>query len=340
MPERVDVVVVGMGPGGEAVAGRLAEAGLSVVGVEGRLVGGECPYWGCVPSKMMIRAANLLAEARRVPGMAGQVTVRPDWAPVAARIRDEATDDWDDRVAVDRFVAKGGRFVRGRARLAGPGEVRVGERILQARRGVVFAAGTQPEIPPIPGLDTVPYWTNREAIETKELPASLLVLAGGAVGAELAQVFARFGVAVSVVEAVDRLLPAEEPEAGNLLAGVFAAEGIGVYTGAAVTRVDHDGSRVTLQLDRGDRLAAERLLVATGRRAGLAALGVRAVGLDPSARWVEVDKHLRAGDGLWAVGDITGKGAFTHVAVYQAAIAARDILGEPAPERTTARCPG
>jgi pyruvate/2-oxoglutarate dehydrogenase complex dihydrolipoamide dehydrogenase (E3) component len=142
MTEQVDVVVVGLGPGGEEVAGKLAEAGLSVVGVEGKLVGGECPYWGCVPSKMMIRAANLLAEARRIPGMAGQATVRPDWAPVAARIRDEATDDWDDKVAVDRFVGKGGRFVRGWARLAGPGRVAVGDEVFEARRGVVLGTGT------------------------------------------------------------------------------------------------------------------------------------------------------------------------------------------------------
>jgi pyruvate/2-oxoglutarate dehydrogenase complex dihydrolipoamide dehydrogenase (E3) component len=313
------------------VAGRLAEAGLSVVGVEEKLLGGECPYWGCVPSKMMIRAANLLAEARRVPGMAGQVSVRPDWAPVAARIRDEATDDWDDRVAVDRFVGKGGTFVRGHGRLVGPGAVRVGGQTFQSRRGVVLATGTTPAIPPIPGLQTVPYWTNREAVEVKDLPASLLVLGGGAVGVELAQVFGRFGVTVTVVEAADRLLPGEEPEAGQLLARVFTDEGIGVHAGVSATGVGHDGSRFTLHLDGGKQVSAERLLVATGRRTDLAALGADAAGLDPAARFVDVDEHLRAGDGLWAVGDVTGRGAFTHVAVYQAGIATRDILGEPGP---------
>ena len=151
-----DVVVIGMGPGGEDVAGRLAEAGLEVVGVERKLVGGECPYWGCIPSKMMIRAGNLLAEARRVPGMAGDASGQPDWGPVAQRIRDEATDDWDDRVAVERFEGKGGRFVRGDGRIAGPDRVAVGDRVIEARRGIVVATGTHAAVPPIPGLDGVP----------------------------------------------------------------------------------------------------------------------------------------------------------------------------------------
>src|SRR5580704_13002882 len=149
MTEQVDVVVLGMGPGGEEVAGRLAQAGLDVVGIEGKLLGGECPYWGCVPSKMMIRAANLLAEARRIPGMAGASTVTPDWAPVARRIRDEATDDWDDKVAVDRFVGKGGRFVRGWGKLDGPRRVAVGDDGYEAARAVVIGTGSRVWAPPI-----------------------------------------------------------------------------------------------------------------------------------------------------------------------------------------------
>jgi pyruvate/2-oxoglutarate dehydrogenase complex dihydrolipoamide dehydrogenase (E3) component len=324
-----DVVVIGMGPGGEDVAGRLAEAGLDVVGVERQLVGGECPYWGCVPSKMMIRAANLLAEARRIPGMAGDATVRPDWAPVAQRIRDEATDDWDDRVAVERFEAKGGRFLRGEGRIVAPGRVAMGDREIEARRGIVVATGTHAVIPPIPGLGRVPYWTNREAVEAKELPSSLIVLGGGAVGVELAQVFARFGVAVTVVELLDRLVPGEEPEAGRLLADVFEAEGVAVRTSARVTEVHRDGGRLAVGLDDGTRLAAAQLLVATGRRADLAAVGLGAVGVDETRRSVPVDEHLRVTDGVWAVGDITGKGAFTHVAMYQSPIAVADILGQP-----------
>ncbi|HZA86133.1 MAG TPA: NAD(P)/FAD-dependent oxidoreductase [Acidimicrobiales bacterium] len=324
-----DVVVIGMGPGGEDVAGRLAEAGLEVVGVERQLVGGECPYWGCVPSKMMIRAANVLAEARRVPGMAGDATVRPDWAPVAQRIRDEATDDWDDRVAVERFEAKGGRFLRGEGRIVAPGRVAMGDREIEARRGIVVATGTHAVIPTIPGLGRVPYWTNREAVEAKELPSSLIVLGGGSVGVELAQVFARFGAEMTVVEMMDRLVPGEEPEAGRLLADVFEAEGVAVRTSARVTEVHRDGARLAVGLDDGTRLAAAQLLVATGRRADLAAVGLGAVGVDETRRWVPVDEHLRVTDGVWAVGDITGKGAFTHVAMYQSPIAVADILGQP-----------
>ena len=213
---QADAVVIGMGPGGEDVAGRLAEAGLDVVGIEKELVGGECPYWGCVPSKMMIRASNLIAEARRVPGIAGDATVTTDWAPVAHRIH-EATDDWNDRAAVERFEDKGGRFVRGAGRLDGPGRVAVGNDVFEARRAVVLAIGSAATVPPIPGLGDVPFWTNREAIEAKDLPQSLVVLGGGAIGLELSQVFERFGVQVRVVEALDRLLPPEEPEASALI---------------------------------------------------------------------------------------------------------------------------
>lgn len=330
MVETVDVVVLGLGVGGEDVAGRLAEAGLVVVGVEENLVGGECPYWGCIPSKMMVRAAGLLAEARRVPGMAGDASVASDYAPVAGRIRKEATDDWNDQVAVDRFTGKGGRFLRGRGRLTGPGEVTVDGRLFRPRRGIVLATGTLPAVPPIDGLAGTPYWTNRELVKATEVPPSLLVLGGGAVGLEFAQVFARFGSQVTVVEAADRLAPVEEPEAGDLLATVFAREGIGVRVGAAASRVRHDGQRFTVTV-AGEDLTAERLLVATGRRADLAALGLEHAGVDKSARWLPVDDRLRAADRLWAVGDLTGHGAFTHVATYQAPIAARSILGEDGP---------
>jgi pyruvate/2-oxoglutarate dehydrogenase complex dihydrolipoamide dehydrogenase (E3) component len=329
MTEQVDVVVLGLGVGGEEVAGRLAEAGLEVVGIEHGLVGGECPYWGCIPSKMMIRAGNLLAEARRVDGMAGHSDVTPDWAPVADRIRVEATDDWNDRVAVDRFTGKGGRFVRGGGRLVGPGAVEVDGERFDARRAVVLATGTVPVIPPIAGLSDTPYWTNREAIEAKTLPASLLVLGGGAVGLELAQVYARFGVAVTVVEALDRLLPVEEPESSALAQSALEADGITVRVGARATVVGHDGDQFTVTADGEFR--AEGLLVAVGRRADLRPLGVDSVGIEPSAPAVPVDERMRAGERLWAVGDVTGHGAFTHMAMYQAGIAVGDILGQDRP---------
>jgi pyruvate/2-oxoglutarate dehydrogenase complex dihydrolipoamide dehydrogenase (E3) component len=326
-----DVVVLGMGPGGEDLAGKLAEAGLDVVGVESNLVGGECPYWGCIPSKMMIRAGNLLAEAGRVPGMAGSAHVEPDFDSVAARIR-EATSNWDDTAAADRFVGKGGRLLRGRGRLAGPGIVMVepadpdAESVrIAVRRAVVVSTGTQPNTPPIPGLADLPYWTNRDAIAATEVPDSLLVLGGGAIGLELAQLFARFGAAVTIIEGSDRLLAAEEPEASQLLAEVLDREGVTVLTDAKVSAASHNGTGFTLTVD-DLALRADRLLVATGRGADLSTLGLESVGLSAQAKWLQVDDHLRAGDGLWAVGDVTGRGAFTHVAMYQSAIAVADIL--------------
>ncbi|MGZ4485213.1 MAG: dihydrolipoyl dehydrogenase family protein [Nocardioidaceae bacterium] len=329
--EAVDVVVIGLGPGGESAATKLAQAGLSVVGVDQRLVGGECPYYGCIPSKMVIRGADVLAEGRRIPQLAGTSTVTSDWTPVHTRIRDEATTDWDDKVAVDRLVEAGVTFVRGPARLTGPRAGAVDGRSVTASRGVLLNTGTEPAAPPIAGLAGTPYWTNRDVLRLDELPGSLVVIGGGAVGAELAQGLARFGVAVTVVEVASRILAPEEPEASALVTQVFEREGIEVLTGASIDSVAYDQGLFAVTL--GPRtLQADRLLVAAGRRPNLGAIGLDTVGLDPKARSVDVDGRMRAGDGLWAIGDITGKGAFTHMSMYQSAIAVRDILGQDGPE--------
>lgn len=331
MANEVDVVVIGMGPGGEAAAGQLAQAGLTVVGIEGRLVGGECPYYGCIPSKMMVRAGNVLAEGRRIDGIAGTAHVEADWAPVADRIRSEATDDWDDTVAVDRFTDMGGRFIRGWGKITGPGKVSVGDQEFTARRAIIINTGTSPMIPPINGLADLPYWTNREAIAVTEVPKSLIVIGGGAIGAELAQSFARFGTAVTIIESQPGLLPPEEPEGGKLLAEIFGNEGIEVHTGVSIKAVEHSGNTFTVDLGTLS-LQAERLLVATGRRTDLDSLGVSTLGLDPKARFFDPDEYLRVADGVYAIGDIAGKGAFTHVSMYQASIVAAHILGsDPQP---------
>jgi pyruvate/2-oxoglutarate dehydrogenase complex dihydrolipoamide dehydrogenase (E3) component len=333
--EQVDVVVLGMGPGSEDAAERLAEAGLETVGIDGKLLGGECPYWGCIPSKMMIRAANLLAEGRRIPGMAGTSTVTPDWAPVAKRIR-EATDNWDDTVAVDRFVGKGGKFVRGWGRLDGPKRVVVGDDVYEARRAIVISVGAKEWSPPIPGLAELEgrYWTNRGAIEAEAVPSTLVVLGGGAIGVELGQMFARFGADVSIVEGGDRLLAREEPESSALAAKVLERDGIHIHTSARITSVHHDDAKdeFVLTLD-GDRpVTGQRLLVCTGRRPDLAAINVKSIGVDEKAHGLPVDEYLRVTDGVWGVGDVTGIGAFTHVSMYQADICVKDILGQnPAP---------
>jgi pyruvate/2-oxoglutarate dehydrogenase complex dihydrolipoamide dehydrogenase (E3) component len=335
--QHVDLVVLGLGPGGEHLATEAARAGLSVVAVDERLVGGECPYYGCVPSKMAVRAANTLAEARRVDALAGHADVVPDWGAVFTRIRDEATDDWDDTVAVERLEKAGVRFVRGHGRLVGTGTVEVAGTRYAAVRGVVLNTGTTPTAPPVEGLADTPYWTNRDALSTPELPASMVVVGGGAVAAELGQAFARFGTRVSLVEVAPRILAAEEPEASEVVAGALAADGVEVLAGASLESVRHTQGRFTVGLTdtdgRGRELTAERLLVAAGRHPNTADIGLETVGLDPAARAVDTDERMRAGTRLWAIGDITGKGAFTHVSMYQARVALDDVLardGHPA----------
>ena len=289
-----DVIVIGLGPSGETVAARLLEAGLDVVGIERELVGGECPYWGCIPSKMMVRAAGALQEARRVPQLAGAAEVRPDFAPVARRIRAEATDDWDDAVAVARFEKAGGRFLRGSAAIEGPGRVRVGDETVQARRGVVVATGSSPVRPRIPGLAEAGYWTNREAIAATSAPDSLVVLGGGAIGLELAQAFARFGAAVAVVEGADRILPNEEPEASELAERVLTAEGISVHAGRRATAVRRDADR-HVTLEDGTQVSGAELLVSVGRRPSTRGLGLEHYGIEGPA--VPVDPAMRAAEG-------------------------------------------
>lgn len=325
-----DVIVIGLGVGGEEVAGTVAEAGLDVLGIERNLVGGECPYWGCIPSKMMLRAAATLAETARVSELAGEAHAHPDYAPVAARIRAEATDDWNDKVAVDRLESKGGTFVRGQARLVAADEVEVDGETYTARRGIVIAAGGSPAVPPIDGLDQVDYWTNREAVEAKDVPESLIVLGGGPIGLEIGQAFSRFGTAVTVVEMAPHVLPLEEPENAEALQQVLHDQDIEVHTEVSASAVKPTVEGVRVELSNGSFVGAERLLVATGRRANLPDLGMlESAGLDANSAAIEVDENLRAAERIWAVGDITGKGAFTHVAVYQARIAAADILGLP-----------
>jgi pyruvate/2-oxoglutarate dehydrogenase complex dihydrolipoamide dehydrogenase (E3) component len=220
----------------------------------------------------------------------------------------------------------------GWGRVTNPGEVTVttttGSRVYHAAKAIVLNPGSAPMIPPIPGLDETPHWTNRDAVATTGVPESLIVIGGGPVASEFSQVFARFGADVTMLVR-SRLLPRDEPEAGALLADVFATEGITIRGGVEATKVQHDGRRFTAHLDDGDVVRAQRLLVATGRQTDLAALGVGTVGLDERATTIPVDGRMRAADGVWAIGDVTGHGAFTHVSMYQARIAADDILGRP-----------
>ncbi|SEE91937.1 Pyruvate/2-oxoglutarate dehydrogenase complex, dihydrolipoamide dehydrogenase (E3) component [Arthrobacter alpinus] len=358
--EEVDVVVLGMGPGGESVAGELAAAGLSVVGVEARLVGGECPYYGCVPSKMMIRAGNVVAEALRVPGLAGTVQLTPDFSKVAGRIRSEATDNWDDAVAAKRFTDKGGRLVRGTGRLTGSLEVTVstsddGDLIFRARLAVVVNPGTNPTIPSVPGLEGTPFWTNREAVQAESAPKSLAVLGGGPIAVELAQAFTRFGTKVTMVLRGSSLLSRSEPEAGELLAQVFRSEGIKILHNKEVTGVVQSRGRFRLALAdsssgkapgdgaRGSgvsQLSAEKFLVATGRTARLSPLNLAAAGVEWDGSVAPaVDPHMQLTDGVYLIGDAAGEGAFTHMSMYQGNIVAGHILARHAQQQGDSQPP-
>ncbi|HKF31092.1 MAG TPA: FAD-dependent oxidoreductase [Jatrophihabitantaceae bacterium] len=332
----VDLIVLGLGPGGEEIAERMAEAGWSVLGVDSHLVGGECPYYGCIPSKMIIRGAELLADARWVNDLAGSAEVSPEYGKVYRRIRDEATDDWDDRVAVERLERLGGMFVRGAARFDGrtsDGRLAVevaGSRYVAPR--VVVAVGTAPALPPIDGLSDLersvdgPVWTNREVVRAQAAPASMVVLGGGPIGIEIGQALGRFGTKVSIVESGERILSKEEPEASDTVADVLRREGADVRTDVKAVRADPAGDGVALALDDGSTLVGDKLLVAVGRRSNVLDLRLDTLGLDGAARTLDVDDAMRVMhngapiDGLYCIGDSTGRGAFTHVAVWQARV--------------------
>jgi dihydrolipoamide dehydrogenase len=337
MSEQFDVIVIGAGPAGENAAGRCADGGLSVAIVEHELVGGECSYWGCMPSKTLVRPGDIVAAARRAPGAEEAVTGPID-ADATFAWRDYMVSNYDDSGALKWLEEKSIELIRGAGRLAGGRTVDVtssdgATRRLLASKAVVVATGTSAAIPPIEGLREAKPWDNRAVTGAKHLPRRLLVLGGGAIGSEMAQAFYRLGCdEVTIVEAFDRLLSREEPFAGEEVKAAFQAEGIDVVTEVKLVSAHRDsGGSILAMLENGHELHADEILVSVGRRPSTADIGLDTVGLEPG-RYIDVDDRLRAkgvtGDWLYAVGDCNGLALLTHMGKYQARIAGDVIAGK------------
>jgi pyruvate/2-oxoglutarate dehydrogenase complex dihydrolipoamide dehydrogenase (E3) component len=330
LPQEFDVVCLGGGVAGEAIAGGLKGSGISLAVVERELVGGECPYWGCVPSKTLLRSGETLEEAGRARKLAAsRVEWDVDFPKVSKRVLWMARDLDDSRPAA-ALEATGARLFRGEGKLVDLRTVEVGGEQLIARKAVVIANGGTAAIPPIPGLDTLEFWTNRQAAVPRELPGSLAVLGGGAIGVELGQAFARLGSKVTVIEAGPRFLALEEPEAGAALQPHLEADGITLLVGDPCVAVEKHGSAVVVHLKSGAIVSADRLLVATGRRPNFEAW--KAAGLAQTDRgWLKVDPvTLEARANVYGAGDVTGLGGFTHLAYYHGQIVARRLRGQDA----------